>query len=243
VQTLLHPELVTRLNERFERAAPQDVVRWALTESGLDRVALVSSFQDEAVALIHMAVQVRSDVPVIFLETGFHFAETLAFKEQLTERLGLNIWELTGEETVESQAAAYGPRLYETQPNLCCEINKVRPLNAALRTLDAWLTGLRRDSAPTRAGTPIVDQYELEAGKTLVRISPLANWRKRDVVEYLAEQDLPRHPLYRLGFASIGCAPCTRALFPGEDERAGRWPGAEKVECGIHLGPAKPASG
>jgi phosphoadenosine phosphosulfate reductase len=239
VQTLLNPDHVVELNARFERSPAPDIVRWAVEESGLGKVALASSFQDEAVALAHMAVQVRPDVPVIFLETGFHFAETLAFKERLTEQLGLNVWELTGDETVESQAEKYGPRLYESDPNLCCRLNKVEPLNAALRTLDAWLTGLRRDSAPSRAETPILDQYELEAGKTLLKVSPLANWTKRDVARYLSEHQLPRHPLYRLGFASIGCAPCTRALFPGEDERAGRWPGAEKVECGIHLGPER----
>ena len=103
------------------------------------------------------------------------------------------------------------------------------------------MTGLRRDQAPTRAGTPIIDRYELEPGRWIAKISPLANWTKREVVRYLGEHDLPRHPLYRLGFASIGCAPCTRALFPGEDDRAGRWPGADKVECGIHLKP--PANG
>jgi phosphoadenosine phosphosulfate reductase len=241
VQTLLSPATVTELNERFERSTPQEIVRWTLSGSDLEKVALASSFQDEAVALAHMSVQVRPDVPVMFLETGFHFAETLAFKEQLTDRLGLNLWELTGQETVESQARKHGERLYESNPTMCCRINKVEPLNAALRTLDAWMTGLRRDSAPTRAGAPILDQYELEPGKTLLKVSPLAAWSKREVVRYLAEHDLPRHPLYRLGFASIGCAPCTRALFPGEDERAGRWPGADKVECGIHLGPS-PAS-
>jgi len=241
VQTLLAPELIDDLNQRFEQATAQEIVRWALEGSGIEKVALASSFQDEAVALIHMAVQVRPDVPVIFLNTGFHFAETLAFKEQLVERFGLNLLELTGEETVESQAAKHGPRLYERDPNLCCRINKVLPLDRTLRTLDAWMTGLRRDQAPTRAGTPIIDRYELEPGRWIAKISPLANWTKREVVRYLGEHDLPRHPLYRLGFASIGCAPCTRALFPGEDDRAGRWPGADKVECGIHLKP--PANG
>ena len=241
MQTLLPPDLIADVNARFENEPPQEIARWMLEDSGLGKVALASSFQAEAVALIHMAVQVRPDIPVLFLETGFHFAETLAFKEQLAELLGLNVWELTGDHTVESQAEAYGERLYERDPRLCCELNKVEPLNRALRTLDGWLTGLRRSSAPTRAGTPIVQQYELEPGKTLVKVSPLANWSRRDVSEYLKEHELPRHPLYDLGFASIGCAPCTRVLFPGEDERAGRWPGAEKVECGIHLSDARPS--
>lgn len=237
MQVLLPHDVVTDANRRLEGAQPHEIVRWALEESGLEKIALASSFQAESVALIDIAVGIRPDLPVMFLETGFHFAETLAFKAQLTERLGLKVWELTGDLTVQEQAERHGGRLYERDPNLCCRINKVEPLNAALRTLDGWLTGLRRDSAPTRADTPIVDQYELEPAKTLVKVSPLANWTKRDVWGYLKERNLPHHPLYDLGFASIGCAPCTRALFAGEDERAGRWAGVEKVECGIHLKP------
>jgi phosphoadenosine phosphosulfate reductase len=178
---------------------------------------------------------VKPDVPILFLETGFHFSETLEFKRRLTERLGLNVIDLRGDHTPESQARAHGERLYERDPARCCELNKVIPLKRALRQLDGWITGLRRDSSPTRAGAPIVDQYELEPGTTLVKVNPMANWTRREVWAYLKEHDIPTLPLYRLGYLSIGCAPCSRALFPGEDERAGRWAGNMKTECGIHV--------
>lgn len=232
---LLPPELARDLNARFEDDTPQQIMHWALLESGLDRIAVASSFQAETTVLMDMAVRVKPDVPILFLQTGFHFAETLAFKEQLTERLGLSVMELLGDHTVESQAEEFGERLYERDPGRCCEVNKVIPLRRALRNLDAWVTGMRRDSSPTRADAPIMEQYELEPGKTLVKFNPMANWGRREVWAYLKEHDLPHIPLYGLGYASIGCAPCSRALFPGEDERAGRWAGQMKTECGIHV--------
>jgi phosphoadenosine phosphosulfate reductase len=238
METLLAEDLVQELNVRFEDEEPREIVRWSLCHSGLERVAIASAFQAEGTAVMHMAVQVRPDVPVLFLETGFHFAETLAFKERLTEQLGLNVVDLTGDYTVETQAEEFGPRLYESDPTLCCELNKVRPFNAALRALNGWITSLRRDSAWTRARTPIIDQYEFEPGKTLVKINPIANWSKGRVRAYLKEHDIPHNPLYDLGYASIGCAPCTRMVFPGEDERAGRWSGIMKTECGIHTNEA-----
>jgi len=233
VDLLIPDDELQDLNERFEAALPHDVIGWALSEPRLPRVAIASAFQREGTAIMHMSVQAKPEVPILFLETGFHFAETLAFKEQLTEAFGLNVVELTGEHTVDSQSDAYGPRLYERDPNLCCDLNKVRPFNRALRGLDAWVTGMRRDSSWTRRDTPILLQYELEPGKTLIRVNPIANWTQRDVWTYLKEHDIPHNPLYDLGYASIGCAPCTRILFPGEDERAGRWSGTGKIECGI----------
>jgi phosphoadenosine phosphosulfate reductase len=236
MKTLLPNDLVAELNERFEHAPPQEILRWALQDSGLQRVALASAFQAEGTCVMHMAARIRPDIPVLFLETGFHFAETLAFKQRLTEQLGLNVVDLVGDHTEDSQARAFGPRLYERDPSRCCELNKVIPFNRALRNLDGWITSMRRDSAWTRSDTPIVDQYEHEPGLNLVKINPIANWSRRQVWSYLKEHDLPHNPLYDLGYASIGCAPCTRMLFPGEDERAGRWSGRMKTECGIHIG-------
>lgn len=235
MKPLLPEAVVADLNARFEEAHPREILRWALRESGLDRVAIASAFQADGTAVIHMAVHIRPDVPVLFLETGFHFAETLQFKRKLTESLGLNAIELRGDYTPESQARTFGERLYERDPDRCCELNKVIPFTRALHDLDCWVTALRRDSAPTRADTPIVEQYELEPGKTLVKVNPIATWTRRDVWRYLAEHELPHNPLYDLGYASIGCAPCTRPVAPGEDERAGRWDGSRKVECGIHV--------
>jgi phosphoadenosine phosphosulfate reductase len=223
---------VAELNDRFHDAEAQEILRWAL--DSVERVAIASAFQADGTCLLDMAVAIRPDVPVLFLETGFHFEETLAFKRELTERLGLNVVELRGEHTPQSQAAAFGERLYERDPDRCCRINKVLPFSRALHGYDAWITALRRDSSPSRAGTPIVEQYELEPGRPMVKANPLATWTRRDVWAYLKDRGLPHHPLYDLGYAQVGCAPCTRLVFPGEDERAGRWDGAQKVECGIH---------
>jgi phosphoadenosine phosphosulfate reductase len=234
VQTMLVDDDVTELNDRFESAEPSEIVRWALEDTRLGKVAIASAFQAEGTCVIHMAVQVRPDVPILFLETGYHFAETLAFKHQLTDRYGLNVVDLVGEHTVESQAWEHGPRLYERDPARCCEINKVRPMFEALRGLDAWMTAFRRDSSPTRKAAPIVDRYEIEPGRFMVKVNPVANWTRRDTWAYLKANNLPHNPLYDLGYASIGCAPCTRMQFAGEPERAGRWAGLSKWECGIH---------
>jgi phosphoadenosine phosphosulfate reductase len=233
-QTLLSPREITQLNATFEDLSPQEIVRWALEDSGLEPIAIASAFQADGTCVMHMATDIRPDVPVLFLETGFQFAETLAFKAQLTERLGLNVIDLVGPHTVESQERIFGPRLYERDPGLCCEINKVRPMFEALRDLAAWITAFRRDSSPTRVMTPILDQYELEPGRLIVKLNPVANWSRREVWAYLRANDLPHNPLYDLGYSSIGCAPCTRMRLAGEPERAGRWAGLSKWECGIH---------
>ena len=209
-------------------------------ESGLDRVAIASAFQAEGTCVIHMATRIRPDVEILFLETGFHFTQTLDFRRELAERFGLNVVDLRGDHTPATQAAEFGERLYERDPNRCCELNKVIPFTRALHERDMWMTGLRRDSSPSRAATPIVEQYELEPGKTLVKVNPVANWSRREVWAYLKEHDIPHHPLYDLGYAQVGCAPCTRLAFPGEDERESRWDGSQKVECGIHVQAAAP---
>ncbi|MBA3691048.1 MAG: phosphoadenylyl-sulfate reductase [Actinobacteria bacterium] len=234
MQTILPADELIARNAAFDGVHPREIVRWALEESGLDRVAIASAFQAEGTVVMHLATQIRPDIPILFLETGFQFAETLAFKEQLTEALALNVVDLVGERTVAQQEAAEGPRLYERNPERCCDMNKVQPMFEALRGLDAWMTAFRRDSSPTRATAPFVEQYELERGRMIVKINPVAGWTRADTWEYLRRYDLPHNPLYDLGYASIGCAPCTRMRFIGEPERAGRWAGKAKWECGIH---------
>jgi len=225
---------VNDLNERFERCSPEEILRWAVEGSGLERVAVASSFQAEGTCVLHMATRIRPKIPVLFLDTGFHFPETLTFKAELTERLGLNVVDLRGDHTPETQAIEFGERLFERDPDLCCRLNKVTPFTRALHGFDAWITGLRRDSAPTRAGTPFVEPYELEPGRPMVKVNPVAAWSRRQVWGYLRAHDLPRNPLYDVGYAQIGCAPCTRRIAPGEHERDGRWDGSLKVECGLH---------
>ncbi len=234
MQTLLADDQIVALNLAFEDAHPREILRWALGSSGLERIAMASAFQADGTVAMHLATQLRPDLPILFLETGYQFAETLAFKERLAERLGLNVVDLCGEHTVASQAEVYGPRLYERDPELCCELNKVRPMFEALRDLDAWITAYRRDSSPTRATAPFVQRYELEPGHPIVKINPMAHWTHDQVWDYLREHDLPHNPLYDLGYTSIGCAPCTRIHQPDEPERAGRWAGLSKWECGIH---------
>jgi phosphoadenosine phosphosulfate reductase len=234
VQTLLPVSEVLALNLKFEDAHPLDILRWTFEQSGLERLAIASAFQAEGTVVMHLATLIRPDAPILFLETGYQFAETLAFKEQLTERLGLNVVDLVGEHTVEQQAAVLGPRLFERNAELCCELNKVRPMFLALRELDGWVTAFRRESSPTRAAAPFVERYELEPGCPIVKVNPMAAWTRPQVWRYLKENDLPHNPLYDLGYASIGCAPCTRIRLPGEPERAGRWAGLSKWECGIH---------
>ncbi len=233
-QTMLSAEELSLLNKRFEAERPAEILRWLFQESGLERVAVASAFQADGIVAMHLATQLRPDVPILFLETGFQFAETLAFKEQLTERLQLNVIELTGTYTVETQEKMFGPRLYERDPEKCCDVNKVQPMFEALREFDAWVTAFRRDSSPTRAGAPVLHRYEIEPGRSMLRVNPMVNATRGDVWSYLKDNDLPHNPLYDLGYASIGCAPCTRMQFPGEAERAGRWAGLSKWECGIH---------
>lgn len=233
VTTLLSARERDELNAGFETAHPEEILRWTLELSGFSRVAIASSFQAEGTVAIHLATRIRPDIPILFLDTGFNFAETLAFKQQMAERFSLNVVDLAGEYTVERQEAVFGERLYERDPEKCCEINKVEPMFRALRDLDAWITAFRRDSSPTRADAPIVDQYELEPGRTIVRVNPMATWSRRQVWSYLKANGLPHSRLYDLGYSSIGCAPCTRMRFHGEPERAGRWAGFAKWECGI----------
>jgi phosphoadenosine phosphosulfate reductase len=234
MQTLLPDDEIVALNLTFEDAHPREILAWALEPTRFSRVALASAFQAEGTATMHMATRIRPDVPILFLETGYQFAETLAFKEQMTERLGLNVIDLYGEYTVARQAEEFGPQLYERDPESCCDLNKVRPMFEALRGLDAWITAFRRDSSPTRENAPFVQRYELEPGRWIVKVNPMAAWTRKQVWDYLRENELPRNPLYDLGYASIGCAPCTRLQHAGEPERAGRWAGLSKWECGIH---------
>jgi phosphoadenosine phosphosulfate reductase len=174
--TLLSDDDLRTLNDRFEAAHPREIVRWALA-SRASAESLASAFQAET-CVMHMATQIRRRAGA-FLDTGFHFDETLAFKRRLTELLGLTVVELAGDHTPRSQADAFGPRLYERDPERCCDINKVRPMLGALRGRDAWVTAFRRDSSPTRATAPIVDRYELEPGSWIVKVNPLPPGRAR----------------------------------------------------------------
>jgi phosphoadenosine phosphosulfate reductase len=220
--------------DALENAHPHHILSWAA--KSVDRLAIASSFQSSGLVMLHMLQSIRTDLPVLFLDTGFHFDETIAFKNRIVDMWDLNIVDLRGKHgSVRGQNLTYGFELYRRNPDQCCFINKVEPLHRALEEFDGWISGLRRDQSEIRSKTPVVEDQELMSGREVIKIHPLANWTKTDVNRYLAEHDIPTHPLLELGFASIGCAPCTSATgASASDERAGRWQGFDKTECGIH---------
>lgn len=213
---------------------PREILEWATY--AVDRLAVVTSFQSSGLVILHMLRETKPDLPVLFLDTGFHFPETLQFARDRSEEWGLKLVTLKGKHrSPEGQAETYGPELYRSDPNLCCHINKTEPLQEALAEFDGWISGLRRDQSPERATSVKISQPQiLPSGRAILKIHPLANWTKADVESYLKEFDIPTHPLLEKGYASIGCWPCTRAIGEGEAERDGRWAGLDKSECGIH---------
>jgi phosphoadenosine phosphosulfate reductase len=221
-------KLAQRAGRELESAPAQQIVRWAVQTFGT-RFAVASAMQDAV--LVHLVSQLAPGVDVLFLDTGYHFAETLGTRDAIDATYDVNLITLTPRQTVAEQDATYGPMLHDRDPDRCCGLRKVAPLDRALRRYDAWATGLRRVEAPTRAGTPVV-AYDARRGK--VKIAPLAAWSDQDVEDYIALHGILINPLLTVGYRSIGCAPCTRAVAAGEDPRAGRWAGSVKTECGIH---------
>lgn len=220
---------VAALNARFGGAATEEMLRAVLAERLVGRVAVVSSFGAESAALLHLVASVDPAVPVLFLDTGKHFPETLAYRDTLVERLGLrDLRVLTPDaETLAARDAA-GER-WSYDPDGCCDLRKVAPLEHALVGFDASITGRKAFQAATRSALP---RFELDHGR--IKVNPLATWVKADLDVHFAAHDLPRHPLEAAGYPSIGCAPCTSKVAPGEDARSGRWRGFDKTECGIH---------
>ena len=219
------------LNQKFENAEPQEILRWAIEEFR-SKIAFSSSFQTESVVLLHMVSQIDPEIPVLFLETGWHFPETLEFKREVVKLFRLtNVIDLKSDSKKrEAFNQKHGGKPYETDPDRCCYLNKVEPLERALKNFSAWISGIRRSQSKTRKDIKIIEEYE----DGLFKINPLANATSGDIWWYIEERKLPRHPLFDKGYLSIGCWPCTRPVQPGDDERSGRWAGKEKTECGIH---------
>jgi phosphoadenosine phosphosulfate reductase len=208
------------LNERFESASPTDIVGWAAKNFG-PHLALAASMTDAV--LIDLAVRVAPAIEVVFIDTGYHFPETLDTVEAVRRRYGLNLRIMT--------VAPHDEELWKVDPSNCCSAVKVGQLDRALAGKAAWMSGLRRDEAPSRASSPIVAR-DLRG---LVKVNPLANWTSEQVDAYIAEHDVPVNPLTLQGYPSIGCMPCTQPVADGDDPRSGRWAGSEKTECGLHL--------
>jgi phosphoadenosine phosphosulfate reductase len=232
---LLSVEDIKATARDFETAPPGAILEWAYDIFGY-RAAFGTSFQGAGLVAIHQALSLGLRFPVFTIDTGLLFPETLALKSRLEEFFGIEIESLVPEMTIEQQSAELGNKLWETNPDLCCTLRKVLPLQKKLATLDAWITGLRRAQSATRAKTQPLEVYEFDRlrGKHIVKVNPLATWSSQQVWDYIHRHNIPYNPLRDRGFRSIGCSPCTRAVISGEGERAGRWTGFEKTECGIH---------
>ena len=215
------------LNARFEAGTPREILEWAI-ENYWPAIVMSSSFQTQSVPLLHIIAQIKPELPIYFLDTGRHFPETLLFKEKLQKTWGLNIIALRNGQG-EKEGSQSGEPLYRTNPDKCCYMNKVEPMRKALQNIQAWITGIRREQTVQRAQANILE-YQPNG---LIKINPLLNWTQHDLWRYIHDYNLPLHPLFSKGYLSVGCAPCTRPVLPGENERAGRWSGTDKVECGL----------
>jgi phosphoadenosine phosphosulfate reductase len=211
-------------------AEPQDILRWA-TERFAQRFTMATAFGPEGMVLIHMLAEIAPRTPIFNLDTGYQFQETLELREEVKRRYGIEVELKRPETTVEQYEQIHGGPLYKTQPDQCCADRKVKVLHQAVLGMHAWASAIRRDQSADRAKVPIVG-WDKKFG--LVKVSPLANWTKKDVWGLITSHDIPYNPLHDQGYTSIGCWPCTRAVLLGEDERAGRWSGFAKTECGLH---------
>ena len=212
--------------QRVETA--RNALRWA-HETFLDDLTVASSMGDEV--LVHLVGTTIPGADVFFLDTGYHFAETLGTRDAYAAMLPINLRTVLPLQTVAKQDAEYGPKLHDRDPDRCCALRKVEPLERALSDKQAWVTGMRREDAPTRTDIAVVG---FDERRGMVKLNPLAGWTAEDVARYTEENGVFENPLRQVGFASIGCAPCTRAVADGEDPRAGRWSGRAKTECGLH---------
>ncbi|MGR3272054.1 phosphoadenylyl-sulfate reductase [Thalassococcus profundi] len=223
---------VAALNARYRNHGATAVLRGALRDPEAGRIAMVSSFGAESVALLHLVAMVDNRTPVLFIDTRMLFAETLVYQAEVAERLGLrDVRILQAPQDLLAEKDPYGALKF-SDPDACCTLRKTVPLERALQGFDGWITGRKRYQSGTRAS---LDFFELEEATGRIKVNPMAHWAPEDVRAYMEENRLPRHPLVAQGFPSIGCAPCTSKVAPGEDPRAGRWRGQDKNECGIHF--------
>jgi phosphoadenosine phosphosulfate reductase len=232
---MLTPLEVKELNARFDAAATEDILKWAWDRFGA-KAAIGTSFQGAGLVMMHLARKHSLGFPVFTLDTGLLFPETYDLKKRLEDFLGIQIENLVPDLTVAQQEEAQGPELWKHNPDLCCTLRKVFPLQTRLADSDCWITGLRRQQSETRSNIGIVEVYVFDesAGRDIVKLNPMANWSREAVWDYLKQHGIPYNPLHDQGYRSIGCQPCTSKAGGGENERAGRWTGFNKVECGIH---------
>ncbi len=225
-------ERVADLNRRYAHHAAIDVLRHALRDPAVGRTAMVSSFGAESVALLHLVAVVDPTTPVLFLDTEMLFPETLAYQRDVARHLGLKDVRVLHPDPADRARLDPDRMLNRTDPDACCNFRKTAPLARALDGFDAWITGRKRFQGGARS---TLDFFEEEDGTGRIKVNPLVHWERHDVGDYMVNNRLPRHPLVSKGYPSIGCEPCTSKVAPGEDQRAGRWRGQDKDECGIHF--------
>ena len=226
-------DLLARENARLETLSPEERLAFAVETYG-DKLLFTSSFGAGSAVLLHLWSRVAKHLPVVFLDTGFLFDETLAYRDLLAERLVLDVKTLAPEQPRDEFIVEFGADIQQKDPDFCCARNKVAPLAPLLKTAAAWVSGLRRDQSATRKNTPILLPTSDADGNHYVKVHPLATMTSAEVAEYMQLHDLPEHPLRAKRYLSIGCWPCTSPVADGEEERAGRWAGRGKTECGLH---------
>ena len=220
--------LAEQAAEKLQDASAEDVIRWATDTFG-DRICVTSSMTDAVI--IHLASAVRPGIDVVFLDTGYHFAETIGTRDAVQAVYPVNLVNVTPSRTVEEQDAELGPRLYGRNPDLCCYLRKVEPLERTLAGYDAWISGVRREETASRRSTRVV---EWDGQREMVKVNPIAGWTAKQVDDYVATNGVLVNPLVYDGYPSIGCRTCTLRVEAGADPRSGRWAGTGKTECGIH---------
>ncbi len=228
------PANLDKISQRFENRSPEELLRWGFVTYG-DDIAMATGFGVTGIVMMHMLSQIRPSATVFYLQTDVLFPETMALRDELAARLGIQFTEVHSGLSLGEQAYQFGRELWNTSPDLCCRMRKVEPLRKYLATKRAWITGIRRDQSATRANAQLISW---DAANNLVKLAPLATWTRQDVWNYIHEHDLPYNKLHDEGYPSIGCWPCTVPVNGDvSDERAGRWAQNEKTECGIHIQP------
>ena len=226
---MFSPNEIEKLSQEFETKTPQEIVQWAV-DAFWPEIAMSSSFQTQSMPLLHLATRVKPTLLIFFIDTGYHFWDTLIFREQVASEWQLNVIDLYRDTRWDVFVRQCARALPLDDPELCCYLHKVQPMQKALKDIKAWISGIRRDQTTVRAKAKILEMQD----DGLLKVNPLLNWTKEDVARYVEEHHLPAHPLYEKGYRSVGCAPCTVAIGVNDDERAGRWAGRGKVECGLH---------
>lgn len=226
-----HVALAQLLNEEYANQPTEVVIEALQYDERIGRTAIVSSFGADSAVLLHMVSQINSRAAIIFIDTGFHFSETLTYRDHVVERFGLeNVWSVTIDPLTTKREDRWG-QLHRTEPDRCCELRKVEVLNRALEPFGAWCSGQKQHQSESRRS---IELFEVDVERRKLKVNPLAFWSSQAVLEYARSHRLPSHPLVEQGYPSIGCAPCTGSISAGEALRAGRWRGLKKNECGLH---------